>query len=181
MLWSLYRALCPGIRNVTPQLIKRRRDGGIYHPVTSVVSIATRAEGLSCSTFPLGLVFIHAFDSFSLAHLDGSDIAWLVQENTRTGELRYPDGKPENGRHKRDVTNKPSRLWPNGIVHYAFDSRILSDSESISIIYDVIESISCKLRIQWNPLSIYISTWFSIIYSWVVNTPHSVPVYISCT
>ena len=75
-------------------------------------------------------MFIHVFDSSSSAHLDGSDIVWFVQENTRTGELRYPDGKPENGRHKRDVTNKPSRLWPNGIVHYAFDSRILSDSES---------------------------------------------------
>ena len=80
-------------------------------------------------------MFIYAFDSSSLAHLDGSDIVWFVQENTRTGELRYPDGKPENGRHKRDVTNNPSRLWPNGIVHYALDSKILSDSKWVIYLF----------------------------------------------
>ena len=36
---------------------------------------------------------------------------------------------------------------------------------------------TCQMYIQWNLL---VSTWFST-HSWIVNTPHSVPVYTSCT
>ena len=60
----------------------------------------------------------------SSAHLDGTDIIWFVQENVRTGELRYPHGKPGGGRHRRDVVSDTSRRWPNGIVYYSINANL---------------------------------------------------------
>ena len=65
----------------------------------------------------------------SSGHLDGTDIIWFVQENVRTGELRYPHGKPGGGRHRRDAVSDTSRLWPNGIVYYSINANLQSQSE----------------------------------------------------
>ena len=65
----------------------------------------------------------------SSAHLAGTDIIWFVQENVRTGELRYPHGKPGGGRHRRDVVRDTSRRWPNGIVYYSINTNLQSQGE----------------------------------------------------
>ena len=57
---------------------------------------------------------------------------WNVEENVRTGELRYPDGKPGEGRQKRDAVMDTSRLWPNGIVYYSINANLKSQSKFFS-------------------------------------------------
>ena len=75
-----------------------------------------------------------SFAPSSSAHLDGTDIIWIVQENVRTGELRYPHGKPGEGRHRRDVVSDTSRLWPNGIVYYSINTNLQGQGELYAII-----------------------------------------------
>ena len=65
-----------------------------------------------------------SFAPSSSGHLDGTDIIWFVQENVRTGELRYPHGKPGGGRHRRDVVRDTNRRWPNGIVYYSINANL---------------------------------------------------------
>ena len=59
---------------------------------------------------------------------------WNVEENVRTGELRYPDGKPGAGRHRRDVVSETSRLWPDGIVYYSINVNLKSESKFFSLL-----------------------------------------------
>ena len=77
------------------------------------------------------LPFAHAtcIAPSSSGHLDGTDIIWFVQENVRTGELRYPHGKPGEGRHRRDAVIDTNRLWPNGIVYYSINANLKSQRE----------------------------------------------------
>ena len=65
-----------------------------------------------------------SFAPSSSGHLEGTDMIWFVQENVRTGELRYPHGKPGGGRHRRDAVSGASRLWPNGIVYYSINANL---------------------------------------------------------
>ena len=89
-------------------------------------------------------MLLSSFAPSSSAHLDGTDIIWLVQENVQTGELRYPYGKPGGGRHRRDVVSDTSRLWPNGIVYYSINDNLQGQSELFNcpLLRDIIGELS---------------------------------------
>ena len=76
---------------------------------------------------------------------------WFVQENVRTGELRYPHGKPGGGRHRRDVVSDTSRLWPNGVVYYSINANLKSQSKfflvTINLSYACVRFMHSEVRI----------------------------------
>ena len=68
---------------------------------------------------------LYDYSCFSIASFDG-DIAMPLMVNPKTNtSYILLSSQPQSGdRKKRGATADPSKLWPNGIVHYAFHSSI---------------------------------------------------------